>query len=301
MKKIGLFVALLMISLVLVACGEDNKTSEKENKTITFKAESGDIQVPRAPKRVVVLSAYAGDLIKLGIHIVGVDSFSKDNPNFKKSLKDAKTVSDEDIEDIIALKPDLIIGLSTIKNQDKLKKIAPVVTFTYGKLDYLNQHIAIGKVVNKENEAKKWAADFKKRAEKTGEQIKAKIGADKTISVAEKFSKEIYVFGDNWGRGTEILYQTMKLKMPDNVKKKALKPGYYAVSPEELPNYTGDYLILNKNSAVDNSFMKTTVYQNMPAVKNHHVLEVNTKSFYFNDATTLEYQLKTFQKFFLLK
>ncbi|MEH6976906.1 ABC transporter substrate-binding protein, partial [Bacillus pseudomycoides] len=46
-----------------------------------------------------------------------------------------------------------IIGLSNIKNIDKLKKIAPTVTFTYGKVDYLTQHLEIGKLLNKEKEA----------------------------------------------------------------------------------------------------------------------------------------------------
>ena len=30
--------------------------------------------------------------------------------------------------------------------------------------------------------------------------------------------KQLYVYGDNWGRGTEILYQEMKLNMPEKVK-----------------------------------------------------------------------------------
>lgn len=53
------------------------------------------------------------------------------------------------MEKIIELEPDLIIGLSTAKNLDKLKEIAPTVTFTYGKVDYLTQHLEIGKLLNK--------------------------------------------------------------------------------------------------------------------------------------------------------
>ncbi len=70
---------------------------------------------------------------------------------------------------IIELDPDLIIGLSNIKNKDKLNEIAPTVTFTYGKVDYLTQHIEIGKVLNKEEKARAWVEDFEKRAKETGE------------------------------------------------------------------------------------------------------------------------------------
>jgi iron complex transport system substrate-binding protein len=46
----------------------------------------------------------------------------------------------------------------------------------------------------------------------------------------------------------------MKLNMPDKVKETALKPGYYALSPEVLPEFAGDYIIFSKNPDADNSF-----------------------------------------------
>ena len=117
----------------------------------------------------------------------------------------------------------------------------------------------------------------------------------------ENSDKQIYVFGDNWGRGTEILYKEMKLKMPDKVKEMALKAGYYALSPEVLPDYAGDYVIFSKSSTVDNSFQKTATYKNIPAVKNNHLFEVDAKTFYFNDPISLDYQLDFFIKSLLGK
>jgi len=193
----------------------------------------------------------------------------------------------------------LIIGLSSIKNIDKLKEIAPTVTYTYGKVDYLTQHLEIGKLLNKEKEATAWVDDFKQRAQKSGTNIKAKIGENATVSVIENFDKQIYVFGDNWGRGTEILYQEMKLGMPDKVKEMALKDGYYALSLEVLPEYAGDYVIFSKNNETDNSFQLTDTYKNIPAVKNNRIFEANAKEFYFNDPITLDYQLEFFIKHFL--
>lgn len=222
------------------------------------------------------------------------------NPNFKK-LKDVEEVTDENLEKIIELNPDLIIGLSTIKNVDKLKEIAPTVTYTYGKVDYLTQHVEIGKLLNKEKEAQAWVDDFKKRAKTTGDEIKAKIGEDATVSVFEKFDKQFYVYGDNWGRGTEILYQEMKLGMPEKVKEVALKDGYFALSLEVLKDYAGDYVILSNNKDQDNSFQQTDTFKNIPAVKNNQLFEADAKKFYFNDPITLDYQLDFFSKSFLGK
>ncbi len=321
MKKIQLTM-LVLLALLLSACannaeqadGEtkeseqktkseeatnDEQAEEKESGTFTYESENGPVEVPKNPERVIVLSSFAGNLMNLDVNLVGVDSWSKMNPRFEDELEGIETVTADNLEKIIELNPDLIIGLSNTKNVDKLKEIAPTVTYTYGKVDYLQQHIEIGKLVNKEEEARAWVEDFQKRAKALGEKVKEKIGEDTTVSVVEKFDKQIYVFGDNWGRGTEILYQEMGLKMPEKVKEMALEPGYYAISPEVLPEYAGDYLVISKNQDADNSYQETKTYQNIPAVKNDQVFEVNAKAFYFNDPNTLDYQLDYFKKAFL--
>ncbi|MBM7554277.1 iron-hydroxamate ABC transporter substrate-binding protein [Thalassobacillus pellis] len=308
MKK-AIMPFLLLLVLILSACGgsggekASDATGDKNTKkeTRTYQSENGPVEVPANPKRVVVLSTYAGNVMALDVNLVGVDSWSKMNPRFQEELKGVEEVSDQNLEKIIELKPDLIIGLSNIKNVDKLKEIAPTVTYTYGKLDYLSQHIEIGKLLNKEEEARAWVEDFKQRAKEAGEKIRAEIGEDATVTVIENFEKQLYVFGDNWGRGTEILYQEMGLKMPEKVKKMTSEAGFYAISPEVLPEYAGDYIVFSKNPDTEASFQETETYKNIPAVKNGNVIEVNAKKFYFNDPLTLEYQLETFKKAFLGK
>ncbi len=308
MKKL-IIPFLLLLALVLSGCGatknegtstekETGKTSENSG-TITYQSENGPVEVPANPQRVVVLGTYAGNVLSLNVPLVGVDSWSKMNPRYK--LEGVEEVTDESLEKIIELNPDLIIGLSTAKNVEKLKEIAPVVTFTYGKLDYLSQHLEIGKLLNKEEEAQKWIDDFKTRSKEAGQEIKAKIGENATVTVVENFDKELYVFGDNWARGTEILYQEMGLKMPEKVKQTALKEGFYSLSLEVLPEYVGDYLIVSKAEEKETSFMESETFKNIPAVKNNRVFVANAKEFYFNDPITLEYQLEFFKESFLGK
>ncbi|WP_308637529.1 iron-hydroxamate ABC transporter substrate-binding protein [Paenibacillus silvisoli] len=274
----------------------NNSASTEASGTITYQSQTGPVEVPDNPQRVIVLAGFAGDVMSFGVNLVGVDSWSKMNPRFQDKLKDVAEVTDESLEKILELKPDLIIGLDNVKNIDKLNEIAPTVVYTYGKVDYLTQHLEIGKLLNKEKEAQTWIDDFKQRAAKAGEEIKAKIGADTTISVIESFDKQLYVYGDHWGRGTEILYQAMGLAMPAKVKEMTDKEGYYALSTEVLPDYMGDYVIFSKNAEADNSFQTTDTYKNTKAAKNNHVIEVDATSFYFNDALTLDYQLETLTK-----
>jgi iron complex transport system substrate-binding protein len=306
MKK--LFVLfMLVLALIISGCGKDaasekdsNSTpKEKTAETITYESETGPIEVPADPQRVILLSGFTGNVLDLGVNVVGVDVWSKNNPTFAEELKDVEEVSDESLEKIIELQPDLIIGLSNIKNLDKLSEIAPTVTYTWGKVDYLTQHLEIGKLLNKEKEAQAWVDDFTKRAEEAGEEIRAKIGEDATVSVMESYGKDLYVFGDNWARGTEIIYQAMKLNMPEKVKEVALESGYYTLSTEVLPEYAGDYMILSKYSDADTSYQETETYKNIPAVKNNRVFEMNGQGASFSDPVTLEKQLEFFKESFL--
>ncbi|MBN8234865.1 iron-hydroxamate ABC transporter substrate-binding protein [Halobacillus kuroshimensis] len=314
MKNIWL-IGLLSLLLILSACGggetenentgneseDDTQTEEtsSDSETRMYESENGEIEVPADPERVVVLSSFAGNVLALDTNIVGVDAWSKGNPLFEEDLADAEELSDESLEKIIELDPDLIIGLANTKNTEKLNEIAPTVTYTYGKLDYLEQHVEIGKLLNKEEEAQQWVDEFKEKAGEAGTEIKNEIGEDATVTVFEEFDKQLYVFGDNWARGTEILYQEMELKMPEKVKEMALEDGFYAISPEVLSDYAGDYMIFSKSDGADSSFQETETYKNIPAVENDQVFEADAEAFYFNDPISLEHQLSFFQEKFL--
>jgi iron complex transport system substrate-binding protein len=306
MKKL-LVPFMLVLALIISACGKEEASVTEKNSTpkeetpkfITYNSETGPIEVPADPQRVIMLSGFTGNVLDLGVNVVGADVWSKNNPTFAEEMKDVEEVSDESLEKIIELEPDLIIGLSNIKNVDKLSEIAPTVTYTWGKLDYLTQHIEIGKLLNKEKEAQAWVDEFIANAEAAGEEIRAKIGEDATVSVIESYGKDLYVFGENWARGTEILYQAMKLKMPEKVKEVALESGYYALSAEVLPEYAGDYVILSKYSDADTAYQETETYKNIPAVKNSRVFEMNGQGASFSDPVTLEKQLEFFKESFL--
>lgn len=311
---------LLAMMLLLAACGNNRSQdvqagsgtteaaatssvstdSSKSGDTFVYESENGPVDVPTHPQRVIVLTRFlTGNVMQLGVPLVGVDEMSRENPNFKEKLADAEAVTDESLEKIIELNPDLIIGMSDIKNVDKLKQIAPTVTYTYGKLNFLEQQLEIGKLLNKETEAQAWVDDFEARSKKIGEEIKAKIGADATVSVIETFNKQLYVYGENFGRGTELLYGQFGLAMPEKVKEATKTDGFFAVSTEVLKDYMGDYVIFSKNTDEDNAFQTTETYKNVSAVQKNRVFEADAKTFYFNDPVSLEYQLDFFEKQFL--
>lgn len=302
MKKI-LLPFLLLLVLVLGACSEKENESqsaeaEKDTETITYESETGPVEVPKDPKRIIALTN-GPNVLALEGNIVGIDEWTNANPLFEDKLKDAEIVTEDNLEKVLELEPDLIIAGSHMKNIDKLSEIAPTVVYTWGKLDYLEQQVEIGKLLNKEKEATDWVADFQERTAAAGEKVRARIGEDATVSVIESGNKEFYVFGDNYARGTEILYQGMGLKMPAKVEELALESGVYTFSSEVLPDFAGDYVIFSKNPDVDNSFTETELWKNIPAVKNGQVFEINTKASTYSDPITLETLLTYYEESFL--
>ncbi len=97
------------------ASSQSGEAATADASTITYQSENGPVEVPAHPQRVVVLDGSAGTLAKLGVPIVGADTWTISNPNMKPYLGEAKEVSADNLEQIIELKPDLIIASSTTK------------------------------------------------------------------------------------------------------------------------------------------------------------------------------------------
>jgi len=103
-----LLIPCLLLLLIISGCGSktiekndkngNEEASENKSGTIIYESENGPIKVPADPKRVVVLSSFAGNVMSLGVNLVGVDSWSKMNPRFDDKLKNVEEVSDESLE-----------------------------------------------------------------------------------------------------------------------------------------------------------------------------------------------------------
>jgi len=301
----------LVLLLVLVVSACTNETAEPTTNnpqgkpsatadTIVYQSENGPIHIPARPKRIIALTN-APNVLALGGSLVGVDEWTKMNPLFTDKLTNVETVSEDSLEKIVALDPDLIITGASMKNTDKLSEIAPTIVYTWGKLDYLQQQLEIGKVLSKEKETQAWIEDFKNRAAAIGAEIKAKAGENVTVSVIEYDTENYYVFGNNWARGTEILYQAMELQMAEKAKKDALAAGYYTLSQEAIPEYAGDFIVLSRKKGSINPFLQTETWKSIPAVKHNRIIEIDTEESTYSDPTTLEHLLAIFKEQFLAK
>ena len=283
----------VMAITILVACSKTPNSQNSKENTRIYHSETGDIQVPANPKRIAVLAhTYAGNLLQLGITPIAVNDWPKKNKFYEGKLDKVEVVSEDSYEKLLSLKPDLIITYSDDKNLKKYREIAPTIALTYTKYNYLEQHIEIGKIVGKEKEARAWVEQWKKKVAEEKKKVHDAIGKDATVTVLETFGKDLYVYGKNWGRGTEVIYQALELQAPQKLKQDVFGPGYKAISSEVIPQYAGDYLFVGEGSNTQNTFMETDVWKNIPAVKEGRVIKFDSDSFYFNDPISLEKELK---------
>ena len=163
--KLKSILTIITVIALLTACTNTPTASKQDDsETRIYQSETGKIRIPKQPKRIAMMAAtYAGNLLHLGITPIAVNEWPKKNKFYEGKLDKVEVVTEDSIEKLLSLKPDLIITYSDDKNIKKYREIAPTVALTYTKYDYLEQHIEIGKIVGKEKEARAWVEEWKKK------------------------------------------------------------------------------------------------------------------------------------------
>ncbi|GGE26759.1 iron(3+)-hydroxamate-binding protein FhuD [Pullulanibacillus camelliae] len=303
--KYVLPLCLVVLMLALAACGANASndtagTAKKEGKkaTITYKASNGTVKIPAYPKRIVVTEPdYVGDFLQLGIKPVGVTAATFKNPYFKGKLDGIESIGQTpNTEKILSLNPDLIIALDTDQNVKKYEKIAPTIAIPFGKMPIREELRTFAKLTGREKQANQWIAEWDKKIAKDKPIVQKHLNG-KTVSIIQPYAKGMYIFGDNYGRGGDILYRELGLQAPAEAQKNVIDdgPGFASISLEKLPQYAGDYIFTAPwagDNADPDKIYKSDIWQSLPAVKNQRVFHVDPVSSYFTDPVSLEQQLK---------
>lgn len=278
--------------------GASSGAVQAEDKgTMVYEAANGKIEVPKQPKRVLVLGdSYYGYLLALGIQPIGVTDHVKSNPYFAGYVNVPELGDGKSTEKVLELQPDLIIVFQSDDGSiDQLSKIAPTVAIAYGKLPLREQLLEFGKLTGREKQAADWIAKWDQKIKDAEPKVKAAVG-DQTVSILQPYAKGIYAFGHNYGRGGEILYGEFKLKAPSPIQKDAIDngKGWASLSLEVLPEYAGDFIFTSPwtgDQGDPDAVYGSTIWKNLPAVKNNRVFELNKDAAYFNDPVSMEKHL----------
>lgn len=301
MKKLWSLLATVFAILLLAACSSkssQNKTSTELSSMPKIEGITYYGDVPKNPKKLINFAySYTGYLLQLGVDVSSYSlDLEKDSPAFGNKLQDTIKLTTADTEAIAAQQPDLIMVFSGDENLESLKAIAPVIEITYGKSDYLKMMTDLGIIFDKETEAEQWLNSWEDKIATAKEELSS-LSTDTTFTIMDFYDKDIYLYGDNFGRGGDMIYQGLGFKAPEKVVKDVFKDGWFGVSQEALSDYIGDYAVVNINSSTKDaaaSLKESDLWKNIPAVKNGKVIEVDYNLFYFSDPMSLDKQIDTF-------
>ncbi|WP_342514731.1 ABC transporter substrate-binding protein [Sporosarcina sp. FSL K6-1522] len=293
----------LCLMFIVGACSaesdEQEKPTDKETSSETTRVIStimGDVEVPAHPERVVV-DWHLGQVMAVGLMPVGAPSTLTDFGEFLKPLVSAEvedigkdgTVS---LEKILELEPDLIITWDQ-EAAESYAKIAPTVVYDTSNYDTIHEEItAMGDILNRQEDAKKWLAEFDGRVAAAKEKIKGVIPEGATVTIADyTFEKNVMIIGDQGERGSKAVYKLLGLTPPARVQSDIIdkKEGRLDVSWETVGDYIGEYVITMKNEESDALDLPAT-WTTLDAVKNDRVYAFDIKKYFNSDPLSALYQ-----------
>lgn len=275
-----------------------NKSQESEQslgKTRMIQTVKGPIEVPANPQRI--LTKYIeGDILALGGNLVAVNEPFKGSA-FENQVKDLPYMTSWEQENVMAQDPDLII-IITEEDYDKYSPIAPTIFVPFTEITGAERLTFIGEILGKEEEAKTLLEEFDKKGKLAKEQLQ-KSTLD--FSQAQATVLELWeagstmIVGDRWGRGGDIIYNTVGLKPIERVQIEifdAPDTPYLLVSEEVLPDYAGgDIIFVSLQDNGMTGFENSPIWEALPAVKDNHVITIPFGLFYYDDILSQNAQL----------
>ncbi|PVX39828.1 iron complex transport system substrate-binding protein [Pasteurella langaaensis DSM 22999] len=256
---------------------------------ITVENFAGKQVVPENPQRVAVLDFAALDTMRqLGVKDRVVGTIKGKVPAYLSEFKDEKyanmgTAPEPAFENINDVKPDLIIASTRQKKAlARLKEIAPVF---YIENDYTNYYpslqqniLAIGKIFNKEAQAKEKLAALDKRISAL-----ASLAKGKTALMTLVNESRISAFGQN--SRYAMVYQNFGFT-PIDTNLTGSTHGN-SIGFEYIAEKNPDYLlVVDRTAAItDKANNAQTVLNNeivnkTNAAKNHHIVYLNAENWY---------------------
>lgn len=216
MKKASWMLLIAMLTMVLAACGNNDKNEgnsgagggeQASGDTLTISHELGEAKIPANPKKVVVFDFGVLDSMdKLGIEVTAVPQANI--PPYLSKYNDAKyenvgSLKEPDFEKIHKLKPDLIIISGRQRDAYKeLNEIAPTVYMGVDTAKYMDSFKEnmnkLGQIFGKDAEVKKELEEIDKQIAALNEKVKA-TGKNALVIMANEGKISAFGPGSRFG------------------------------------------------------------------------------------------------------
>lgn len=288
-----LILCVMLLMFIIAGCGKeeekkDKGTSAKVKDSYTIKHAMGETTVNGTPKRVVVLTNEGAEaLLTVGVTPVGTTKPRAGDewyPHLAKELKDTKVVGTErdiNLEAVMKLQPDLIIGnkMRHEKIYEQLKEIAPTVYAETLRGDWKENFTLYTKAVNKEKEGQNALNDYKKRITSIKEQLGDKVNSK--VSIIRFVPGDVRIYQKNSFSGVVLNDIGFKRPALQDKDEFAIK----GITKEQIPNMDGDYLFYftsdkdgdknNEGNTLAKEWIEDPLFKQLQASKDNKVFQVD--------------------------
>ena len=282
------FLLLLSCLMLLAACGQTSTTTGTSPTSAptpgpAFDAYGTPIAFPKsAPQRIISLVPSTSEILgalNLASRVVGVDYYTTYPADLTKRPRISNASGTFNTEQIVALKPDLILsdGGATAKSDTQLKALGlNVVDLPAANFDQAIQQIAlVGRLTFTQDAATKLTNQLQQQIS----QIKAAVAGTPApkvmLEVDDSTAGKPYVFGGG-SFGDQLLQYANAINI---FHANTSNGGYPQVTDEAVISANPSYIILTEDPLYGGQ--PATVYKrpnwgNVAAVKNKYVYHVNT-------------------------
>ncbi len=268
----------VLVDTILNALGI-SLTSACEDGFRLIRHVMGDTCVPQNPMRVVVLDT--GELdnaLALGATVVGAPvndalQYQEYLSDQLAGITDIGAISTPNLEVIISLAPDLILGSQQryADIYDQLSQIAPTVFTASLRVPWQDNFVVHADALNKSDEAQLLLARYADRIA----QVQASLGdaIDTTISVIRFRPGQVRLYLKSSYIG--YILQDVGLQRPDSQNQDVFSA---EISLEQVQDADADYIFITGYAQDDSdlqTFLNSPLWQTLTAVQNGRAIDVN--------------------------
>ncbi|RAP73876.1 ABC transporter substrate-binding protein [Paenibacillus montanisoli] len=295
MKRLNSFTALILLLLLVTACGQTGsnnqaetpaantgtETSKSADGSITVEDATGTVTLTKRPERIITMEfSFADALATLGVQPVG--AADDDDPalfmdEVKSKLTNYTSVGsryEPNIEVISSLQPDLII-VDLVKHKEvmeQLKGIAPLLVLDDYQADYeqmLKNYMIIAKAVGKKAEGQKRLEEHEAKIADAKSKLQS---TDLKVLPAVVNPKGFFAHSDHAYTGSFLA----KLGFTDPVKD---ENSYPQLTLEQLVETNPQVLFLmpTEKETIVNQWEANSLWNKIDAVANKKVFTVERR------------------------
>jgi iron complex transport system substrate-binding protein len=268
-KKLALLCSVLLLATAAVGC------QGKPASGITDFL-GNPVEMQAYPKRIISLTPTNTEIVyTLGIEdrLVGVDTYS-DYPEAAKSIAKVGDFNSPNVEQILALKPDLVLGGNKLQRDaiEKIKALGVNIVATEAT-DYAGVFKSIelvGELTGAQQQASVVIADMK---------AKEKTVLDAVAASPKRSAYYALSFGDmgNWSGGPgSFPYELIRMAGGATITDSA-PVAWVNLTQEQLVSSDPDVILLDSSMGSDPAaFCNAESYRDLKAVKNGQVFMVTS-------------------------